>query len=154
VTGRLAADLWTAHPDMRGLSGRNLRYMASLASRRPDGIGQHAAAQLPWGQVIELKLDRFEPEYARKLNFHVQLVNDHLRDQTRDDPTLGVLLVVGRDDVTVEVALRGISTPLAVTEWRRLPAKVRQVLPSAEDLTETVTRTVREVQSTAAAVIS
>lgn len=92
--------------------------------------------------------------WAARLNFYVQLVDDHLRDQTRDDPTLGMLLVVGRDDVTVEVALSGISTPLAVTEWRRLPAKVRQALPSAEDLTETVTRTVREVRSTAAGAIS
>jgi hypothetical protein len=95
-----------------------------------------------------------EPEYAGKLNFCVQLVDDPLCDQTRDDPTLGMVLVVGRDDVTVEVALRGISRPLAVTEWRRLPAKVRQALPLAEDLTETVTRTVREVQSTAGDVIS
>ncbi len=93
---------------------------------------------------------RFEPEYIGKLNFYVQLVHDHLRDQARDDPTPGMLLVVGRDDVTVEVALRGITTPLAVTEWRRLPAKVRQALPSAEDLAATMTRTVREVQSTIA----
>ena len=85
--------------------------------------------------VFELKLGRFEPEYVGKLNFYVQLVDDHLRDQARDDPTLGMLLVVGRDDVTVEVALRGVTTPLAVTEWRRLPAKVRQALPTAEDLT-------------------
>lgn len=63
--------------------------------------------------------------------------------------TLGILLVVGRDDVTVEVALRGIATPLAVSEWRRLPPEVRRALPSAEDLTETVTRTVREVESAA-----
>jgi hypothetical protein len=56
-------------------------------------------------------------------------------------------LVVGRDDVTVEVTLRGISTPLAVTEWRRLPPEVRRALPTAEDLTETVTRTVREIES-------
>jgi predicted nuclease of restriction endonuclease-like (RecB) superfamily len=101
--------------------------------------------------VFELKLGRFEPEYVGKLNFYVQLVDDHLRDQARDDPTLGMLLVVGRDDVTVEVALRGVSTPLAVTEWRRLPAKVRQALPTAEDLTETMTRTVREIESTAPA---
>ena len=101
--------------------------------------------------VFELKLGRFEPEYVGKLNFYVQLVDDHLRDQARDDPTLGMLLVVGRDDVTVEVALRRVSTPLAVTEWRRLPAKVRQALPSAEDLSATVTRTVREVESTTAA---
>lgn len=99
--------------------------------------------------VFELKLGRFEPEYVGKLNFYVQLVDDHLRDQARDEPTLGMLLVVGRDDVTVEVALRGVSTPLAVTEWRRLPAKVRQALPSAEDLSATVTRTVREIESTA-----
>jgi hypothetical protein len=100
--------------------------------------------------VFELKLGRFEPEYVGKLNFYVQLVDDHLRDHARDDPTLGMLLVVGRDDVTVEVALRGISTPLAVTEWRRLPAKVRQALPSAEDLSATMTRTVLEIDSAAA----
>ena len=103
--------------------------------------------------VFELKLGRFEPEYVGKLNFYVQLVDDHLRDQSRDDPTLGMLLVVGRDDVTVEVALRGVSTPLAVTEWRRLPAKVRQALPTAEDLSPTVTRTVREIESTTAAAL-
>jgi predicted nuclease of restriction endonuclease-like (RecB) superfamily len=104
--------------------------------------------------VFELKLGRFEPEYVGKLNFYVQLVDDHLRDQARDDPTLGMLLVVGRDDVTVEVALRGLSTPLAVTEWRRLPAKVRQALPTADDLSATVTRTVREVESAADAALS
>jgi hypothetical protein len=98
--------------------------------------------------VFELKIGRFEPEYIGKLNFYVQLVDDHLRDQSRDDATVGMLLVVGRDDVTVEIALRGISTPLAVTEWRRLPVKVRQALPSAEDLSATMTRTVRELEST------
>jgi predicted nuclease of restriction endonuclease-like (RecB) superfamily len=282
VTDRLAADLRTAHPDIRGLSGRSLRYMATLASRWPDGIGQQAAAQLPWGHVmvildscpdrqmsefyarraaeerwtrgvlqtmianrlhersqpaltnfdssvpepdreavreivkdpfildflaadpvrerdlskaltdnlarflrelgtgfafvgaevpiksgereffldllfyhcklhryvvIELKLGRFEPEYVGKLNFYVQLVDDHLRDQAVDDPTLGMLLVVGRDDITVELSLRGLTTPLAVTEWRRLPTKVRQALPTAEDLSATMTRTVRELES-------
>jgi hypothetical protein len=100
--------------------------------------------------VFEPKLGRFEPEHAAKLNFYVQLVVDHLRDQSHDDPTLCMLLVVGRDDVTVEVALRGISTPLAVTEWRRLSAKVRQTLLSPEDLTATLARTVREIESSTA----
>jgi hypothetical protein len=53
----------------------------------------------------------------------------------------------------VEVALRGISTALAVTEWHRLPVKVRQALPTAEDLTATVARTVREIESTVPAVL-
>jgi predicted nuclease of restriction endonuclease-like (RecB) superfamily len=103
--------------------------------------------------VFEWKLGRFEPEHVGKLNFYVELVDDHLRDQARDDPTLGMLLVVGRDDVTVEVALCGVSTPLAVTEWRRLPAEVRQALPTAEDFRATVARTVHEIESAPPAVL-
>jgi predicted nuclease of restriction endonuclease-like (RecB) superfamily len=99
--------------------------------------------------VIELELARFEPEYVGELNFYVQLADDKLRDRLHDEATLGILLVVGRDDVTVAVALRGINTPLAVTEWHRLPPEVRRALPTAEDLTETVARTVREIESAA-----
>jgi hypothetical protein len=80
-------------------------------------------------------------------------VDDHLRDQARDDPTLGMLLVVGRDDVTVEIALHGVSTPLTVTEWHRLPAEVRQALPAAEDFRATVAQTVHEIESTPPAVL-
>lgn len=140
VIERLSADLRAVHPNTRGLSPLSLEYMAALASRWPEPIAQQPVARLPWGHIT-----------VGKLNFYVQLVDDHLRDQAHDEPTLGMLLVVGRDDVTVEVALRGLTTPLAVTEWRRLPAKVRQALPSAEDLSAAVTRTVREIESTTAA---
>jgi predicted nuclease of restriction endonuclease-like (RecB) superfamily len=58
VTDQLAADLRIAHPNMQGLSGRNLRYMATFATRWPDAIGQHPVAQLPWGHVTVL-LDSF-----------------------------------------------------------------------------------------------
>jgi len=54
VIDRLAVDLRTAHPGMRGISVRNLHYMAALAIRWPSGIVQHAAAELPWGQVMVL----------------------------------------------------------------------------------------------------
>jgi predicted nuclease of restriction endonuclease-like (RecB) superfamily len=94
--------------------------------------------------VFEWKLGRFEPDHVGKLNFHVHLVDDHLRDQARDDPTLGMLLVVDRDDVTAEVGPRGVSTRLAVAEWPRLPAEVRQALPTAEDFRPTVAQTVRQ----------
>ena len=98
--------------------------------------------------VFEWKLGRFEPEHVGELGFHVKLVDDHLRDHARDDPTLGMVLVVDRDDITVEVALRGVSTPLVVTGWPRLPAEVRQALPTAEDFRPTVVQTVRQVEST------
>lgn len=52
VIDRLSADLRAAHPDIRGLSRRNLHYMAALASRWPSGIVQQGAGQLPWGHVM------------------------------------------------------------------------------------------------------
>jgi predicted nuclease of restriction endonuclease-like (RecB) superfamily len=284
VVDSLSADLRSAHPGMRGLSPRNLWYMAALASRWSTEILQHAVAELPWGHVttlldgctdlvtsefyaqravregwsrgmlqtmiasrlhersqpalttfdravpeadreaikeivkdpyildfltedtlperdlrkalianlirflqelgagfaflgtevspqcgsrefrldllfyrcrlhryvvFELKVGAFEPEYIGKLNFYVQLIDDQLRDEARDETTLGILLVVGRDDVTVEIALRGIATPLAVSEWRRLPEDVQRALPSAGDLARTVARTRREVEQSA-----
>ena len=52
-------------------------------------------------------------------------------------------------DTSVPDADRESLRQLAVTEWRRLPPEVRRALPTAEDLTEMVTRTVREIESTA-----
>jgi len=48
VIERLSADLRAAHPDMKGLSPRNLEYMATLAARWPESIAQQSAARLPW----------------------------------------------------------------------------------------------------------
>jgi predicted nuclease of restriction endonuclease-like (RecB) superfamily len=95
--------------------------------------------------VFELKVDRFKPQDVGQLNFNVQLVDERMRDMEIDEQTVGILLVVGRDDVKVQVALRGISTPLAVSEWRQLPPEVRAALPSTDDLSRAVTQAVREV---------
>jgi hypothetical protein len=96
--------------------------------------------------VFELKVGQFEPEYVGKLNFYVQLIDDQLRDQQRHDASIGILLVVGRDDITVEVALRGIDSPLAVSELRLLPEEVRRELPTTADLSRAVAETMREVE--------
>ena len=88
------------------------------------------------------------PEHVGQVNFYVHLIDDHLRDQARDDATLGMLLVIERDDVGGEFGRPRVTTSLTVAEWPRLPANVRQALPTAEDLRPTVTRTVREIEST------
>ncbi|RYF47949.1 MAG: DUF1016 family protein, partial [Cytophagaceae bacterium] len=55
VIDRLARDLSEAFPDIRGFSGRNLKYMAFFAQHCPNGLfGQQPAAQLPWFHVVTL----------------------------------------------------------------------------------------------------
>ncbi|MFC5575601.1 YhcG family protein [Xenophilus aerolatus] len=60
--------------------------------------------------VIELKRGDFKPEYAGKLNFYCNVVDDTLR-HPQDAPTIGLMLCQRKDQVLAEYALRGIDKP-------------------------------------------
>ena len=65
VIDRLANDLRTAFPEMKGFSPRNLKYMRAFAEAWPDAeIVQQVAAQLPWGHNLVL-LDRLKASTER-----------------------------------------------------------------------------------------
>ena len=88
--------------------------------------------------VIELKKGKFKPEYAGKLNFYCNVINDRLRHST-DQPTIGLLLCKEKNRLTVEYALRDMKKPIGVAEWKTrlvesLPKQLRGALPSVEDL--------------------
>ena len=66
VIERLAQDLRTAFPDMKGFSPRNLKYMRAFAEAWPDAaIVQQAVAQLPWGHNLVL-LDKLPGPETRR----------------------------------------------------------------------------------------
>ena len=61
VISRIADDLKSAFPDMKGFSPRNVKYMRYFAEHCPDGqFGQQPAAQLPWFHIVTL-LTKAEP---------------------------------------------------------------------------------------------
>ena len=67
VIERLAQDLRTAFPDMKGFSRANLMYMRAFADAWPEGaIVQQAVGQLPWGHnlVLLTKLKEQEQRLA------------------------------------------------------------------------------------------
>ncbi len=64
VIDRVAADLRSEFPGMRGFSPRNPVYMRTLAAAYPQTITQQAAAQLPWGHLMVL-LDIVPDQRAR-----------------------------------------------------------------------------------------
>jgi predicted nuclease of restriction endonuclease-like (RecB) superfamily len=66
VIDRLAQDLRSAFPDMKGFSPRNLKYMRAFAEAWPDSeFVQQVAAQLPWGHNAVL-LDRLDSPESRR----------------------------------------------------------------------------------------
>ncbi|MBV8658197.1 MAG: DUF1016 family protein [Burkholderiales bacterium] len=66
VIERLAQDLRTAFPEMKGFSPRNLKYMRAFADAWPDAeFVQQAVAQLPWGHNLVL-LESLDTEAKRR----------------------------------------------------------------------------------------
>ncbi|MCE7987120.1 MAG: DUF1016 domain-containing protein [Caldilinea sp. CFX5] len=84
--------------------------------------------------VIELKRGKFKPEYAGKINFYCNIVDDHLKHHT-DQPTIGLILCQSKNAVVAEYALRGMNKPIGVSEYeltRALPESLQSALPSIE----------------------
>ncbi|TEA77521.1 PDDEXK nuclease domain-containing protein [Allopusillimonas ginsengisoli] len=66
VIDRLAHDLRTAFPDIKGFSPRNLKYMRAFAETWPDeSFVQEVLAQLPWYHHLAL-LDKLPDPETRK----------------------------------------------------------------------------------------
>ncbi|MBW1803092.1 MAG: DUF1016 family protein, partial [Deltaproteobacteria bacterium] len=64
--------------------------------------------------VIDLKIGPFKPEYAGKINFYCNVVDDQYRHET-DNPTIGLILCQDKKRVVAEYALRGMNKPIGVS---------------------------------------
>ena len=88
--------------------------------------------------VIELKACDFEPGFISQLNMYQNIVNDILRHPD-DKPTIGLLLVKGKNKTVVEYSLAGYQNPISVAEWKEqivkvLPDDLKGSLPSIEEI--------------------
>ena len=86
--------------------------------------------------VIELKTGEFKPEYAGQLNFYLSAV-DGIIKHPEDNPSIGLLLCKSKNDLVAEYALKDMSKPIGVSEYKitsRLPEALSKQLPSVEDI--------------------
>ncbi len=88
--------------------------------------------------VIELKACDFEPGFISQLNMYQNVVNDILIHPD-DKPTIGLLLVKGKNETVVEYSLAGYQNPIGVADWknqiaRALPEELKCSLPTVEEI--------------------
>lgn len=86
--------------------------------------------------VVDLKIGPFKPEYAGKINFYCNVVDDQYRHET-DSPTIGLILCQDKKRVLAEYALRGMNKPIGISEYeltRALPDDLKSVLPTIEEI--------------------
>ncbi len=85
--------------------------------------------------VIELKMKKFIPEYAGKMNFYLSVVDEQLKTEN-DNPSIGLILCRDKNKVVAEYALKDMSKPIGVSEYRltqELPEFFRKALPDSEE---------------------
>lgn len=86
--------------------------------------------------VFELKIGDFKPEYAGKLTFYINTVDEQIKMEN-DQLTIGVLLCKTPNKTVVEYSLRGLDKPLGVANYefsKALPEKLKADLPTEEEL--------------------
>ena len=86
--------------------------------------------------VVELKVVKFKPEFAGKLNFYVSAVDGILKS-AQDNPTIGILICKSKNKTVVEYALKDIHKPIGVSEYlitKNLPDEFKSSLPSIEEI--------------------
>lgn len=101
--------------------------------------------------VVDLKMGEFQPEYAGKLNFYTAAIDEQVKGP-EDQPTIGVLLCKSANETIVRYALRGIDTPLGISEYQlaaALPQGYKSELPSIEELEQELDKEYNSLKSPA-----
>lgn len=112
--------------------GRQKQIVVAGKTRKLDMLFFHI--NLNCYIVIELKAVPFQPEFAGKLNFYVNAVDDLIKTPSQN-PTIGLLICSNKDETEVQYAFSGITTPMGVASYSNVQIKeIQQQLPSVEEL--------------------
>jgi predicted nuclease of restriction endonuclease-like (RecB) superfamily len=96
--------------------------------------------------VVDLKITSFKPEFAGKLNFYLNVVDDKLKHAS-DQPSIGILLCKTPDKVVVEYSLKNINSPLGISEYtlvNSIPENLKGELPDIEELEDELNNSIHD----------
>ena len=123
--------------------GRQRELITGDTTRKIDLLFYHI--RLRCYVVCELKAKAFEPEFAGKLNFYVNAVDDLLKAED-DNPTIGLLICSDMNKADVQWSFRGISTPIGVATYNNV--RIKDMLPTQEQLKERMELLQKELRET------
>lgn len=116
--------------------GRQKEIIVAGKTRKIDMLFYHI--RLKCYVVVELKVKPFEPEFAGKLNFYVNAVNELIKTDN-ENPTIGLLICKDMDQTEVQWAFQGIQTPMGVATYSQIQIEeIKAALPSVEDIQKRV----------------
>ena len=91
--------------------------------------------------AFDLKVGPFEPEFAGKMDFYLNVLLNDTERGPGDQPSIGIILCAEKYDVEVEYALRAKTNPIGVAAYTlqsKLPGELKGKLPTAKQLSSVV----------------
>ncbi|MDK2047644.1 PDDEXK nuclease domain-containing protein [Aliarcobacter butzleri] len=86
--------------------------------------------------AVELKIGKFQPEYAGKMNFYLNLLNDTVK-MPHENPSIGIIICTDKDKLEVEYALQNVVQPMGISTYtvqETFPKEWNKSLPTKEEL--------------------
>jgi predicted nuclease of restriction endonuclease-like (RecB) superfamily len=123
--------------------GKQKEIIVGGRSRKIDLLFYHI--RLRCFIACELKAKPFEPEFAGKLNFYVNAVDELVRTPD-DNPTIGLLICSDMNKTEVQWSFKGITTPIGVATYNNI--RIKDVLPTKEQLKERMELLQKEMRKT------
>ena len=123
--------------------GKQKEIMVGGRSRKIDLLFYHI--RLRCFIACELKAKPFEPEFAGKLNFYVNAVDELLKEPD-DNPTIGLLICSDMNKTEVQWSFKGIETPIGVATYNNI--RIKDMLPTKEQLKDRMELLRKEMRKT------
>lgn len=89
--------------------------------------------------VVEVKIDKFDSKDIGQLGTYVAAANHLLREEGKDNPTIGLLICRSKDNILAQYALESSSQPIGISEYeleKIYPAKVEGTIPTIKEIEE------------------
>jgi predicted nuclease of restriction endonuclease-like (RecB) superfamily len=86
--------------------------------------------------AIELKVGKFKPEYAGKMNFYLSILNDTIK-LNDENPSIGIIICKEKSRTVVEYALKDSTQPIGVATYKttnELPLYLQEYLPTTMEI--------------------
>ncbi len=99
--------------------------------------------------AIEVKTGKFESRDIGQIGTYVTAVNHILRDESKDNPTIGLLVCRNKDNTLAKYALESCSQPVGISEYeleRFYPEKVEGIIPTIEEIETKINEMTKEIE--------
>ncbi len=86
--------------------------------------------------AVELKVGKFKPEYAGKMNFYLSALNDTVK-LPNENPSIGIIICKDKNRTTVDYSLKDSNKPIGVATYKinkSLPSEFQNLLPTPEEI--------------------